>query len=154
MGINGFGASLKWPIKELPPVLASLLSSGGWGKMLKKDNWLCMSAYIYGQQLSSKLTCLLVSDEHAHKQPSGSGCDSSLHAYFTSNLGLRKSKVLDKGCSEWMSKDFYVVTNISVVQIFDFVPIICWKTYLKGIIWYPVWKAGMIIAGNHEIVKS
>lgn len=37
-----------------------------------------------------------------------------------------------------MSKDFYVVTNFSVVQIFDFVPII--------------WKAGMIIA--HEIMKS
>lgn len=66
-----------------------------------------------------------MSDEHANKQPSGSGCDSSLHAYFTSNLGLRKSKVFDKCCSEWMSKDFYVVTNISVVQIFDFVPIIC-----------------------------
>lgn len=48
-----------------------------------------------------------------------------VHVHFMSNLGLRKSKVLDKCCSEWINKDFYVVANISVVQILDFVPIIC-----------------------------
>lgn len=43
--------------------------------MLKKHNRLCMSTYIYmvyNSALNSK--CLLVSDEQANKQPSGSGC--------------------------------------------------------------------------------